>query len=151
MTERVPDKIEETLIAYARTPVEFRRVTVGMRDADALQAPAEGEWSVAQIVAHLQTVDGYALVTFAGAALPEAAVMEPRNPPMFDPLMDEFALKRAAVVAALRTLPTDRWDAPRIFRGHERTARQLVTGFVRHDADHLQQIIAARSAVERGG
>jgi len=151
MAERVPDEIEETLIAYARTPVEFRRVTIGMRDADAQQAPAEGEWSVAQIVAHLQTVDGHALVTFTGAAPPEAVVMEPRNPPMFNPLMDEFALRRAAVVVALRTLPPDRWDVPRIFRGYERTARQLVTGFVRHDADHLQQIIAARGAVEGGG
>ncbi len=157
MTERAPsetgetDEIEETLIAYARTPVEFRRVTAGMRDADALQVPAEGEWSVAQIVAHLWTVDGHALVAFAGAAPPEAVVMEPRNPPTFGPLMDAFELRRVAVVAALRNLPADLWDAPFTFRGFERTARQLVTGFVRHDADHLQQIITTRTAVEGKG
>ncbi len=144
------DEIEATLIAYARTPVEFRRVTAEMRDADALKAP-ENEWSVAQIVAHLMAVDGHALVTFAGAVPPEAAVMEPQNPPAFGTLLDEFELRRAAVVAALRNLPLDLWDARFTFRGVERTARQLVAGFVRHDADHRQQIIATRKIIEGKG
>lgn len=140
--------IEELLAAYARTPVEFRRVTAGMRDGDALAAPAPGEWSVAQIVTHVWTLDGRTLVTFAGAERPPEAIMNPKNPPAFAPRLDAFELRRAAVVAAFRDLPADLWDTAITSRTKQYTPRQLLARFVRHDATHLNQIVATRRAVE---
>lgn len=146
--KREPVAIEELLRAYASAPVRMRQALAGLPDALSLVAPAEGEWSVAHIITHLWTVDGHLLVTFAGAEPPAESVMRPRNPPVFATRMDEFELRRATVVAALRNLAPDLWDAPYPFRTIERTARALVTRFVRHDGTHLKQIIATRQAVE---
>jgi len=145
--EREPAAIEETLVAYAHTPIMLYQATASMPEDFALVAPAVGEWSIAQIVTHLWIVDGHALVTFAGAEPPDEEVMKPQNPRSFLVRRGEFELRRAAVVAALRNLPPDSWDTPYPFRSIERSAQALVAGFVRHDNDHLQQIVTTRRAV----
>ena len=145
----IGDDVEGALAAYAGTPVAFRQATVGITDALAFAAPAPEEWSVAQVVTHLWIVDGHALVTLVGAERPPEPVMRPKNPPAFGPLLDAFAERRAAVVAAFRDLPADRWDTVTTFRTVERTPRQLLAGFVRHNATHLKQIVATRRMVER--
>jgi len=148
--KREPAAIEEMLLAYARTPIVFLHAFTGMPDALALVPPAKGEWSIAQIVTHLWIVDGHLLVAFAGAERPTEGVMRPKNPPAFAARMDEFELRRATVVVALRNLAPELWDTPHLFRTKESTARALITRFVRHDGIHLKQIIATRHAVEAG-
>jgi len=148
--EREPAAIEEMLVAYAHMPIMLYQATASIPEDSALVASAVGEWSIAQIVTHLWMVDGHALVTFAGAEPPHEEVMKPQNPHSFLARRDEFELRRAAVVAALRNLLPDSWDTPYPFRSVEWSARALVAGFVRHDNDHLQQIIATRHIVEMG-
>lgn len=148
MRVRADMPIEDILIAYARAPITFRTATRGMSDTAAATAPADGAWSVAQVVTHLWLVDGHALATFAGAYPPARSVMRPAPPVAFARLLDEWELRRATVVAALRNLPADQWDATFSFRSAERTARQLVSRFANHDMIHLRQIEQTRRAVE---
>ncbi len=147
MTAESP--LEPFLDAYGAVPAMLREDVQGVTEAEATAAPRAGEWSVAQIVTHLLAVNAYALQTFAGGSGPKRGVslMQPVPRQPLGALIETYRVEHEAVLIAMRSLPVEEWEATWSYRTGERTGRQLLAQFVRHEYTHLRQVRETLQAV----
>ena len=151
MTAESP--LEPFLDAYGAVPAILREDLQGVTEAEATAAPRAGEWSIAQIITHLLAVNAYALQTFAGGSGPKrgVSIMRPVPRQPLGALIETYRAEHKAVLIAMRSVPVLDWDATWPYRTGERTGRQLLAQFVRHEYTHLRQVREALQAVRATG
>ena len=157
---------EEAIARLERTPAAVRALVEGA-SAASMEAAAEGDWSPHDVVAHL-------LITQRIGALDRIHSMVEQERPLLlnrdeneelarsgygnrtpADLLDEFAERRHADVAWLRTLEDSGWarDGEHSAAGHV-TADEMLFHAAHHDLVHLAQLarmLAARFEPHRGG
>jgi hypothetical protein len=139
------------------TPRDLARMLRRVEDAAALWRPAPDAWCIADVVAHLGFMEGPYLARLR-------RVVEQDNPfepylhpderahdlsrPLAD-LLDEFARKRAEMVAFLSRLEQRDWGRRLVHETIGPTRlRDQVQELVTHDNAHLEQIVALREQLE---
>lgn len=140
----------------AETPDLLRRLLKGLTERQLSKSPAQGKWSLKQIVAHL--ADGEAVLGFRyrfAAAHEKPAIpgydqdafvarLGVENARTVD-LLDDFAMLRAANIGLLDRLPKVAWSRVGIHaeRGEESVAT-MVAMYAGHDRWHLSQVETIR-------
>jgi uncharacterized damage-inducible protein DinB len=139
------------------TPRDLARLLRPIDDAAARRRPAEGEWCLADVVAHL----GYCEERYLARL---RRIVEQDNPfePYLHPdesahdlarplaeLLAEFAARRAETVAFLAGLEQRDWGRPLIHETLGPTRlRDQVQALVAHDNTHLEQAVTLREQLE---
>lgn len=151
------DLLQESISDLAGAPAAVSALVVGLEDADWRCRPADGGWSVLEIVHHLRDEEheDFPLrlrLTLADPAQP----WPPIDPPAWvtdrryneaDPatVLHEFVAAREANLAWLRDLADPAWD-----NTYEHplagplSARRLVRSWRAHDLLHLRQLLHRR-------
>jgi uncharacterized protein YndB with AHSA1/START domain len=142
--------------AQSKVREDLAQSTAGLDDVRAGQAPAEGEWSVREVLAHLSGTERdlhthlvQLVVGFERVGEPDFALAPDRNAVIlaveptlggmlarFDRDLEETALLVAGLAPATQA---DRY--------RYRQALELVFNFLQHTTDHLEQIRRAAEAV----
>jgi CheY-like chemotaxis protein len=140
----------------ADIPNRILRTTDGWTEAELHARPATGDWSAADVLAHLRAADD--ILT------PRIYMMLVRDNPTlvayeeriwadvlgyaeadFGTSLQTYTLKRAELVNVLRRLTAEQWQRTGV---HEHkgslTVEQLVNEMVLHEAEHCRQIEALR-------
>ena len=140
----------------ADIPNRIVRTVAGWSEAALLAQPAPGEWSAAEVLAHLRSADD--ILT------PRIYMMLVRDNPTllayeertwadvlgyaeadFHTSVQTYILKRAELVNVLRHLTPEQWQRTGV---HEHngslTIEKLVTDIVLHEGEHCRQIEALR-------
>ena len=144
---------EAIVAALADTADRLRALFADLPDERAHRAPAPGEWSAADALAHIRSCDAIIAprvwqilvrpgVRFPGMDEPRWRAVVARAGEPLGTQLAAFLTRRAELVALLRTLTPDEWE---LAGEHEElgpvTIRTLMErGFVHHEADHLAQI-----------
>lgn len=145
---------------YAETDAELKAALEGVTEEEAERAPAEGEWSVKQILAHLSIVERDTQSYLASVALDGWVDSGPSNPtiipgrlaavltitPTLAGLLERYLADEAETVAFLRGLPeeTTRHKA-RFYR-----LGQMVHYQPGHTREHIEQIRKTTQAIREG-
>lgn len=141
--------VEQARQAHERALAALRTSVMMLTDEQAGQAPAEGDWSVKQVLAHLSASErgfqAWAVDVLQGnethgieARLPEQFTAVFATAPTVGSLLDRFEHDLAesrAMVAALT------WEH-RAHRAHYWQIAQRLLGFQFHTEDHLKQVQA---------
>lgn len=143
---------EELLKALRSNPVTLRTLVRGLSDAELRRRPADGEWSVLEVVAHLGDTEERTIARVRrmldedNPTLPgydqEALAIERRYNEMdFDEALERFERLRAEHVALLESLDGEAWQR----RGtHTEQGPMTIQTFESHsvgeDSDHMAQI-----------
>lgn len=143
---------EETLKILRGTPVVLRRLVRGMDDDAWRRRPADGEWSILEVVAHVGDTDERALgrvrrmLTEDEPLIPgydqEALAVERRYNEL-DPseALDRFEAIRREHIAVLEDLQEAEWRRTGIHSEQGPMDVQLYEAHVAgEDVDHLAQI-----------
>jgi hypothetical protein len=155
------DEHERMIIALTQSVNHLAKRISPQRDLTRLhRAPARGEWSVRDIIAHLR--DNEALVfaklyLLATQEVPDLRRTDLTPPRGYDPddsvfiVMSQFRRLRHSTLSLLRELPADAWRrSGRDVDNRTITIRSLVEDLIAHDADHLaqvDQVLIARDAL----
>jgi hypothetical protein len=133
-------------------PFALRREIEGLPEAALTYRPAEGEWSIKEVIGHL-CEDAYFLhdrlyrmIKLEDPLLPawdQEETLRERDPQskVTGELLDELAAKRAETVDMLADLV--HWNWARTGRHEEwgrLSIRQLVDRAIAHDEDHIEQV-----------
>jgi hypothetical protein len=142
---------------YAQANAQLRAAVEGVTEEEAGQIPAEGEWSVKQVLAHL-SVDERALhVILVNVALNGWLDTGPVYPdqipgrleavlavtPTLDSLVERFMIDGTETVTILRGLP----ETTVAHKARFRRIAQMVTYGPDHTREHAEQIRRAVEAV----
>lgn len=142
----------ELLKILRATPIVLRSLVRGLDDATWRRRPAQGEWAIVEVVAHLADTDERALARVRrmlsedNPTLPgydQDALARDRNYIAMDPsdALDRFEASRAAHVALLESLDDEGW---RRTGQHGEQGHMDVELYETHgageDGDHLAQI-----------
>jgi len=143
----------------ADIPNRISRTVDGWSEAELRAQPAPGEWSAAEVLAHLRSADD--ILT------PRIYMMLVRDNPTllayeerewakvlgyaeadFSTSVQTYALKRAELVSTLQRLTPEQWQRTGV---HEHkgslTVEKLVNDMLLHEAEHCRQIEALRPQV----
>ena len=146
------DEREELLKALRSNPVTLRTLVRDLDDAAVRRRPADGEWSVVEVVAHLADTEQRALERVRRmldednpsiAGFDQAALAVERRYHEMDVAeqLARFEALRAEHVALLESLDDAGWTRPGI---HQEQGAMTVQLYEAHmageDADHLAQI-----------
>ncbi len=162
--EAVPETAEELaqLLAerYEETDAELKAAVEGVTDEEADQSPAEGEWSVKQVLAHLSISERDSQSFLATIALDGWSDGGQGNPtvipgrlaavlavtPTLEGLVERFLADEAETVALARGLPEETvTHKARFYR-----CGQNLLGLLPHTQSHIAQIAAIVKAVREG-
>lgn len=160
MVETTTDDIVRALAA---TPARLRDVVA--RAGDSLDArPRDGAWSILDVIRHVRVSDAivanraYYILVRDDPPLPAfddrrwAALLAGVDLPLRARLT-EFGVRRAELAGVLRALTPDQWERAGQHEVRGRlTLRQICTGIVEHEAEHLAQLheIVAALRVDGG-
>ncbi len=149
--------LRECLKILASTPAKARREVAAMSPQELRWNPAPGKWSVQQILAHLEDIEGpgfrgrvEAILQNDHPLLPtfdqEARAIERRyhraNPRK---ILDSWARQRRANLKWLKTLrPAQLRRRGRHEQVGEMTAEEFVYEWAFHDLGHLRQILEVK-------
>jgi uncharacterized protein YndB with AHSA1/START domain/uncharacterized damage-inducible protein DinB len=152
--EAVPDTAEGLAAfaaeRYEETDAELKAAVEGLSEEEAGQSPAEGEWSVKQVLAHLSIVERDTQSYLAAIALDGWLDGGQENPtvipgrlaaalaitPTLQGLLDRYLADEAETVAFLRGLPQE--TVAHKARFHR--IGQTMTGLPGHTREHIEQI-----------
>jgi hypothetical protein len=156
--ERFP--IEVILSRLEGGPARIASITDGLTEAQLHTAPAEGEWSVNDVLAHLRSCNdvwgGY-IQRMVAEDVPTIRVISPRTYIRrtdyltldFAPSLDAFTKARADLMALLESLSPEAWQRTCIATGAGRPNKRSVHGegdaLARHERPHIRQIEVAVS------
>lgn len=143
--------------ALAATPRDLARLLRPVDAATALARPTPDDWCVADVVAHLGYVEPLYLARLRRIAEqdnpyelhlhPNTTAHDLARP--LSELFDEFAARRAEMLAFLAGLNQRDWGRPLV---HETVGptklRDQVQALVTHDNNHLEQIVTLRERLE---
>lgn len=147
------DENERLIIALTQTLNQVTKRISPQRDESRVnRAPARGEWSVRDTIAHLRDHEAVAfaklhlMVTsevpdFRHANLSTGAVYDPDDSIFI--VMSQFRRLRLSTLSLLKDLPHDAWRrTARDVDNRTITIRDLAESLLRHDREHLAQIDA---------
>lgn len=137
-----------------RQPSTLKKLLRGQSDASASTRPAPEEWSIKEVVGHIndgERVFGYRLLRFsrgdasALASFDENAFVENAyfNHIKLRDLLDEFAALRSANLTMIRALTADQLDRHGIASNNSVSVRALVyiiSGHVDHHLESLKKV-----------
>jgi hypothetical protein len=149
-----PDEVSDLLHRLAAVPARIGRVVARLPDTDKHLASSNGEWSAAQILAHLRASDDilshrlYAILARDNPVLPaydERRWAEIAGYPQADVelSLNVFTLRRAELVTMLRQAVMQDWQRP---GNHEIKGAislfQVATALLEHEEEHCVQLEA---------
>jgi uncharacterized protein YndB with AHSA1/START domain len=156
----LPEAVARLREGQEQVRTALSEITAGLTDEQAAQAPAEGEWSVREILAHLSSAERdlqtnvlYLVVGFELIGDPDFSVAPDRNAvilavePTLTGLLARFDrdMEESALLVE-RLSPNTVAD-----RYRYRQALELVFNFLNHTNDHVEQIRGAVETVRVGG
>ena len=151
---------EQILTLLAASP----ELTAGAAPAALRTAPADGEWSVNDVLAHLRAcadVWGGCIATMLAEDAPTIRAVNPRTridrtnyrELEFAPSLRAFTEQRAALLRVLAPLPPEGWSRAATVTGAGRPLTRTVLSYARwlatHERRHLGQIERTVEAVRR--
>jgi hypothetical protein len=155
--------VEEIMAILPVTPERIQQLTDGLTGAQLRAAPAPGEWSVNDILAHLRAchdVLGGRMIRIIEEDQPTWRAMSPRTwmartdyPGWeFASAFEAFQTQREALLRVFAPVPSGDWDRFAIETGlvggpRERTVRYYGSWMASHERGHLRQIAKTADAV----
>lgn len=139
-------------LAYA--PQRTQNAVSGWSEAQIYGASAAGEWSAAEILAHLRASDdilAYRVYTILARDTPPLPAYDERRwaevagyaQADFRASLDTFARRRGELVALLRRIAPEDWERSGMHESRgDMTLREVVTTLVEHEEEHVAQIEA---------
>lgn len=152
---RGPLSTAQLLSALAATPARIAELSAGLTDEQLQTAPAPGEWSANQVLAHLRScadVWGECMATIISQEHPTIRAVNPTTwiertdypAQAFQPSLQAFAAQRGALLALLEPLPPAAWSRSATITGAgaplERTVQAYAQRLARHEQPHIKQI-----------
>jgi hypothetical protein len=146
---------EEVLTVLRTNADRIAAATAGVDAATLRRAPAAGEWSATEILAHVRAcadVWGGCIAAILTDDRPTIRAVGPRSyvhgteyPDLaFGPSFLAFAAQRAALLATLDPLPPEAWSRTAVVTGAgavlERTLNWYALGLAAHERSHVKQI-----------
>jgi CelD/BcsL family acetyltransferase involved in cellulose biosynthesis len=157
--------VDEILAILPKTPVRITSATRGLTEAQLRAAPAPGEWSVSENLAHLRAAHdilGASILRILAEDRPAWRRMSPREwmrktdyPTWeFAAALAAFREQRAELLTVVQSLPREVWDRYAIVTSPDkqvtnRSARFYGDWLASHEVEHLDQIEATVRAVAR--
>jgi hypothetical protein len=147
--------IEEILTRLAATPTRLAALTADLTPEQLRTAPAGGEWSANEVLAHLRAcadVWGGCIGTMLAEEHPTLRAINPRTwikrtdyrDLEFQPSLRAFAVQRSRLLTALEPLPPEGWSRAAIVTGAgnplERAVLTYAEWLARHERPHVKQI-----------
>lgn len=147
--------IAQIVTMLAAAPAHIAEHVLGLTEAQLSEAPAPGEWSALEVLAHLRAcadVWGDCIVTIIQHDAPTIRAVNPRTwiertdyrEQAFRPSLQAFAVQRAELLAVLESLEPERWSRPATVVGAgtplQRTVQTYAQWMARHERPHLKQI-----------
>jgi hypothetical protein len=157
---------EQILTLLSDAAPRIGALTARLSAAQARTAPAEGEWSVNEVLAHLRScadVWGGCIARIVAEDRPTFRAVDPRtwikkkNYPRleFGPSLRAFGRQRAELLSLLESLPPEGWARTATVTGAgkplERTVLFYAQWLARHERRHVDQIERTVTAVASAG
>ena len=146
---------EQALALLTEAPRRIAALTKGLTEAQLHRAPARGEWSANEVLAHLRAcadTRGEAIGTILGSEHPTFRAVNPRTwlketdylELDFRPSLRAFTKQRAALLGILRPLTPRGWSRAATVTGAgrplERTVLDYADWVAVHERPHLKQL-----------
>jgi DinB superfamily len=156
--------LEEILTLLAEASSRLAALTAGLTPAQLRAAPAPGEWSAVEVLAHLRScadVWGDCIARILAEDRPTIRAINPRTwikktnyPELeFHSSLRAFATQRADLLAELESLPRKSWSRSATVTGAgrplERTVLFYAQWLARHERRHINQIRNIVDAIGR--
>ena len=156
---------EQVLTLLADTPRRLEALTAGLAPDQLRAAPAPGEWSANDVLAHLRSCAdmwGGAIATMLAEDHPTLRAVNPRTwiertdyPDLeFRPSLHAFAAQRAGLLAVLEPLPPEGWERAATVTGAGKPLERTVLFYARwlasHERPHVKQVARIVEAVSTG-
>jgi len=150
-----PLSIDQVLTRLAEQPKEIAALTDDLPRARLHRAPARGEWSLNDVLAHLRSCSdmwGKYIATIIAEDRPTIRAMNPTTwikstnyPELeFAPSFRAYRKQRAELLARLRSLPKAAWSRTATVTGagrpRERTMLEYAQWLANHERSHMKQI-----------
>lgn len=147
--------IDQILTVLDDTPDRLGAVTGGIAERQLSSPPADGEWSIVEVLAHLRScsdVWGGAIETIVAEDHPTIKAVSPRTwiestdyrDRKFRPSLEAFATQRARHLALLRSLESSGWSRAATVTGGgaplELTVHSYADRWARHERTHCKQV-----------
>ena len=145
----------QVLTMLAATPPRIAALTAPLLPAQLQTAPAPGEWSANEVLAHLRACAdmwGNCIVAIIAQDHPTLRAINPRTwidktnyrEQAFQSSLDAFTAQRADLLAALEPLAPEGWARAAIVTGAgkplERTVMSYAQWLAEHERPHVKQI-----------
>ena len=155
MVSRTTMAPEQALALLAEAPRRIAALTKGLTEAQLHRAPARGEWSANEVLAHLRAcadTRGEAIRTILASDHPTFRAVNPRTwlketdylELEFRPSLRAFTRQRAALLGILRPLTPRGWSRAATVTGAgrplERTVLDYADWVAVHERPHLKQL-----------
>lgn len=146
---------EQILAALADGPVRIAGATKGLPESQLRAAPAPGEWSALEILAHLRAcgeVWGSCIATILQQDMPTIRAINPRTwiertdylQWKYQPSLKVFTEQRTALLDELRGLSPDQWWRAATVTGagkpFTKTVHSYAEWMAEHERAHVKQI-----------
>ena len=156
--------IEQVLTMLAAAPPRIAALTAGLAPAQLHAAPAPGEWSAVEVLAHLRSCSdmwGECIVAIIVHDQPTLRAVNPRTwinetdyrEQAFQTSLHAFAKQRTELLAVLGPLAPEGWARSAIVTGTgrplERTAHFYAQWLAEHERPHLKQIERIARAIAK--
>jgi uncharacterized damage-inducible protein DinB len=141
----------------AATPSQLAKALEQASDG---REAAPGEWSPAEVLAHLIDVEGRYRRRLRRVLLEQDPLLDPIQPNESahdrqagrDELLLRFSMAREATLDFVKELPPADWGLTAIHPTWGRVSFQtLVQNLIEHDREHLIQVIECLASASRGG
>jgi hypothetical protein len=158
--------IEQVMSLLAAAPLRITALTDGLTPGQLRTAPADGEWSTNDVLAHLRAcadVWGDCITTILAQDRPTLRAISPRTwitktdyPAVeFRPSLDSFSRQRDDLLAVLESLPQEAWSRPATVKRSGKTLERTVFSYAqllaRHEQPHIEQIEQIVNMLDRYG
>lgn len=142
----------EILKALRAGPLVLRGLVRGLDGILLRQRPADGEWAIVEVVAHLADTDERSLARTRRMLAEDEPALEPYDPHALSlerdyiamdvsSELDRFEALRTEQAALLESLTDEQWQRVGQHGEHGRiTIQQLAAHTAGEDADHLAQV-----------
>ncbi len=146
---------DEVLAMLAAAPQRMAELAGGLTPAQLRAAPAPGEWSATEVLAHLRAcadVWGDCIARILAEDHPTLRAIDPRTwvertdyrELEFHPSVDAYAAQRAALLALLEPLSPEAWQRAATVTGAGAPLQRTVYAYARrhviHERPHLKQM-----------
>jgi DinB family protein len=155
--------VEQVLTLLADMPARIAGITAGLTAAQARTRPEEGEWSVAEVLAHLRACSDVWGDRCIGTILaqdgptvpginPRAWIERTDYPTLpFRPSLRVYTAQRADLMTVLELLPPEGWSRTATVTGggppRQRTVLFYAQWLAGHERAHVRQFVKTVNAV----